>query len=78
MAKTTTTLLLLLLLLAVDVLGRPGPAFHDVTPIENHHAEGQAAEDRDNCVGLREDECMMKRTVEAQLDYIYTQKKKHP
>ncbi|KAG6421924.1 hypothetical protein SASPL_118484 [Salvia splendens] len=99
MGKTTTTticiittFLLLLLLLSSHITARPGPTFHDVTPIENHHAfiinndpfvffqeqEGQKVADRDNCVGLKDDECMMRRTIEAQLDYIYTQKKKQP
>ncbi|KAL8541627.1 hypothetical protein ACS0TY_002770 [Phlomoides rotata] len=80
MAKATTTLCLttLLLLLAFShVLARVGPAFHDVTPMENPRAEkeGQkAAVDRDSCVGLREDECMMRKTIEAHLDYMYAQK----
>ncbi|KAL0334974.1 UNVERIFIED_CONTAM: putative zinc metallopeptidase EGY3, chloroplastic [Sesamum radiatum] len=58
---------------------RPGPAFHDVTPMETQRADHNEAQkvvmDRDKCVGLGEDECMMRRTLEAQLDYIYTQKK---
>ncbi|KAL1534487.1 phytosulfokines 3-like [Salvia divinorum] len=85
MAKTTTlctltTLILLLLLLSSHAIARPGPAFHDVTPIENHHADEDMEKeaDRDNCVGLKDDECMMKRMVEAQLDYIYSQNKKKP
>ncbi|XP_047953763.1 phytosulfokines 3-like [Salvia hispanica] len=85
MAKTTTictltTLLFLLLLFSSHATARPGPAFHDVTPIENHHSDqdGEKEADRDNCVGLKDDECMMKRMVEAQLDYIYNQNKKKP
>ncbi|KAK4401778.1 UNVERIFIED_CONTAM: phytosulfokine [Sesamum calycinum] len=83
----TTTLLLLLAfshVLARPGPGpaRPGPAFHDVTPMETQRADHNEAQkvvmDRDKCVGLGEDECMMRRTLEAQLDYIYTQKQKQP
>ncbi|KAH6789902.1 hypothetical protein C2S51_004908 [Perilla frutescens var. frutescens] len=84
MGKTTTTstilciTTLILLLTSSRVLARPGPAFHDVTPIENQRTidqEGQKVADEEKCVGLGDDECLMKRTIEAQLDYIYTQNK---
>ena len=30
----------------------------------------------ENCEGLGEDECLMRRTLAAHIDYIYTQKEK--
>ncbi|KAL9691542.1 hypothetical protein QQ045_011966 [Rhodiola kirilowii] len=32
----------------------------------------------DRCEGLSEDECLMRRSLVAHLDYIYTQKNNHP
>ncbi|PIN07629.1 hypothetical protein CDL12_19797 [Handroanthus impetiginosus] len=80
MAQATLCITTLLLLLVFsDVLARPGPAFHDVTPMETLRRDNEVQKvgtDGDGCIGLGEDECMMRRTVEARLDYIYTQKQK--
>ncbi|KAL3614369.1 hypothetical protein CASFOL_042443 [Castilleja foliolosa] len=87
MAKATTlsiaTLLLILIILpSSHVLARPHPAYHDVTPMDTHHQGNnemqKGAIDRDSCVGLEEDECLMRNNLEAHLDYIYTQKKNKP
>ncbi|KAI3445871.1 hypothetical protein Pfo_002536 [Paulownia fortunei] len=79
---TTLCMTTLLLLLAFShVLARREPAFHDVTPMETHRRDNEVQKvviDRDSCVGLEEDECLMRRTLEAHLDYIYTQKQKQP
>ncbi|KAL8540476.1 hypothetical protein ACS0TY_001927 [Phlomoides rotata] len=65
-------ILTLLLFLAVSdhvVAGR-GPTFS--APVKKLDLV-----DEDECGG-EEDECMMRRTLEAHLDYIYTQKQKQP
>ncbi|KAI5661201.1 hypothetical protein M9H77_20524 [Catharanthus roseus] len=71
------SLLLLLTLSNNSVAGRPVPAFHDVTPMETLHVEKNEVakgDTEEGCEGLGEDECMMRRTLQAHLDYIYTQK----
>ncbi|KAH6813456.1 hypothetical protein C2S51_022474 [Perilla frutescens var. frutescens] len=71
--------LFLFLTFSGDVIARPDPNFSDVTPVEIHSKGGV---DEGNCggggEGEGEDECLMRRTLEAHLDYIYTQKQKQP
>lgn len=74
---------LLLFLMVSHSLARPlATAFHDVTPMETHHhpEKQQIVNTEDgSCEGLGdEEECMMRRTLQAHLDYIYTQKEKKP
>lgn len=44
--------------------------------LQDKAAMEEAVEDR--CEGLGEEECLMRRTLEAHLDYIYTQRHKQP
>nr|GMD87650.1 phytosulfokines-like [Ipomoea batatas] len=69
---------LVLLLAASQVVSRPVPAatFSDVTPVETNHGDKMAVEG--SCGGEGEEECLMRRTMEAHIDYIYTQKQKQP
>ncbi|KAL6517520.1 hypothetical protein OROMI_033221 [Orobanche minor] len=81
MAKAAMLCIATLLLLPSfsHVLARRHPAFHDVTPMDTHREDNEVpkgAMDRDS--GLGEDECLMRKHLEAQLDYIYTQEKKQP
>ncbi|KAL3515378.1 hypothetical protein ACH5RR_022280 [Cinchona calisaya] len=76
--------LLLFLTLSYSVIARPVATFHDITPMETHHDLNvnnnnvEKVDKEESCEGLGEDECMMRRTLQAQLDYIYTQKQKQP
>ncbi|KAH6767044.1 hypothetical protein C2S52_018027 [Perilla frutescens var. hirtella] len=68
--------LFLFLTLSGDVIARPEPNFSGVTPVEIHSKGGV---DEENCGGGEgEEECLRRRTLEAHLDYIYTQKQKQP
>ncbi|KAF9678001.1 hypothetical protein SADUNF_Sadunf08G0166500 [Salix dunnii] len=62
---------------------RPEPTFADVTPVETLHevyhmimAEAESADVEKSCEGVGEDECLVRRTLTAQNDHIYTQKHK--
>ncbi|KAI3423164.1 Phytosulfokine-beta [Psidium guajava] len=83
MAKMTTLFLTSLLLLCTisSCFARPEPVFLDVNPVETNHM-GVAAEHGDDvldesCKGVGEEECLLRRTLAAHTDYIYTQKH-HP
>ncbi|KAE8695971.1 Phytosulfokine [Hibiscus syriacus] len=69
MAKLATFLVLTLLLVStLSFAARSGPALH-TAKIQGD--QGIAVDD--NCDGLGEEECLMRRTLAAHVDYIYTQ-----
>ncbi|PHT98247.1 hypothetical protein BC332_32839 [Capsicum chinense] len=82
MAKLCTFYMIafLLLLMLTCATSRPmSTPYHDVTPME--HSKDKAVrkdELEDRCEGVGEEECLMRRTLEAHLDYIYTQRHKQP
>ncbi|KAL7082568.1 hypothetical protein ACP275_14G107300 [Erythranthe tilingii] len=63
------TITLFLFLALSVVVARP---FRDATPLNEAQSFG-VDEEYNSCVGVGEDECMMRRTLQANLDYIYTQ-----
>ncbi|KAG6436296.1 hypothetical protein SASPL_101190 [Salvia splendens] len=65
---------LLFLTFSGHILARPEPQFADVTPVEIH-SKGDEVE---KAGGEAEDELLMRSTLEAHIDYIYTQKQKQP
>ncbi|KVH93340.1 Phytosulfokine [Cynara cardunculus var. scolymus] len=69
---------ILLLSMLSCTVARPIPTFNDVTPIETHHTEEEVAKAKaqEKCSGPGEEECLMRRTLAAHLDYIYTQNTK--
>ncbi|XP_047937820.1 phytosulfokines-like [Salvia hispanica] len=58
---------LLFLTFSGNVLARPEPQFSDIAPVEIH-GKGDEVE---NASGEGEDEWLMRRTLEAHLDYTY-------
>ncbi|KAM0061985.1 putative phytosulfokine [Helianthus debilis subsp. tardiflorus] len=74
---TTLCMLAILLLSMISfTVARPIPTFKDVTPVETLHTEEEVAKANavENCSGPGEEECLMRRTLAAHLDYIYTKK----
>ncbi|KAG5254071.1 phytosulfokine [Salix suchowensis] len=65
---TVCVIAVLLLSFTVTYASRPEPPFDDVTPMDNLYWE--------ICEGAGEEECLTRRTLTAQIDYIYTQKQK--
>ncbi|XP_062024499.1 phytosulfokines-like [Rosa rugosa] len=88
MAKLTAlfTIAALLLLLSSDLTSavRPEPAFSNSALKTAQHQDVGAdqninAEDGEvSCEGVNEEECLMRRTLAAHVDYIYTQKHNKP
>ncbi|GMY11955.1 phytosulfokines 3-like [Fagus crenata] len=79
MAKFVTLLVIALLICStLTYAARPEPAFAEVTPAKTQHGDVEAehAEVDEGCEGLGGEECLMRRTLAAHLDYIYTQKHK--
>ncbi|KAK1275733.1 Phytosulfokines 3 [Acorus gramineus] len=75
MSKNTALFAIALLLLVSLTTGtRAGPSIPQRT--QQVEAE-EASVKEDVCEGVGEDECLMRRTLVAHTDYIYTQGKKH-
>ncbi|KAL9396478.1 hypothetical protein Peur_010731 [Populus x canadensis] len=73
MSKPTTLFTVALLLsFALTCSTRPQPVLSDDS-LDAMAAESAAVE---SCEGLGEEECLMRRTLAAHVDYIYTQKHK--
>ncbi|KAK8624848.1 hypothetical protein V6N13_089734 [Hibiscus sabdariffa] len=74
------TLFLLLFILHSPAAARPVPASaleYSDTPFKTQHPDDIGEENEDSCEGIvEEEECLMRRTLAAHLDYIYTQKTK--
>ncbi|KAK8673076.1 hypothetical protein V6N13_111432 [Hibiscus sabdariffa] len=81
MGKLATLFVLTLLLVStLSFAARTGPAFSPAktqlqVTVETEQSS-EAVEVEDNCEGIAEDECLMRRTLAAHVDYIYTQKQK--
>ncbi|KAK4486646.1 hypothetical protein RD792_006785 [Penstemon davidsonii] len=77
MAKATTFLLVALLLcFSLCSATRRGPSFNDKVEVKHEvKIEGGQVEEA-GCQGIGEDECLMRRTLVAHTDYIYTQNHK--
>ncbi|KAM0937993.1 putative phytosulfokine [Dioscorea sansibarensis] len=72
-----TTVLLLSLLLVLSLTrssGRPVPSDPKTTKEVVDEANPEAEEE--SCEGAGDEECLMRRTLSAHIDYIYTQGKK--
>ncbi|KAL3526909.1 hypothetical protein ACH5RR_011565 [Cinchona calisaya] len=81
MAKLASFFIVALLfsLISLSFAARPEPAFHDATTLvktQQHGVEAEQVEKEENCGGIGEEECLMRRTLVAHIDYIYTQNHK--
>ncbi|KAL8113533.1 hypothetical protein AgCh_020746 [Apium graveolens] len=77
MLKLTSLCIISVLLIITQVTAaRIGPTFSDVTPMKTYHKDDEAvkASTEMNCSGPAEEECLMRRTLAAHIDYIYTQR----
>ncbi|GMH14858.1 hypothetical protein Nepgr_016699 [Nepenthes gracilis] len=79
MAKFTGLVLIALLLCsALTYAARPEPSLRRTSPAESQHRDidgvaGEFVDDNETCAGVNEEECLMRRTLVAHTDYIYTQ-----
>ncbi|XVF61396.1 hypothetical protein PTKIN_Ptkin08bG0126100 [Pterospermum kingtungense] len=84
MAKLAAILFVLPFVLLVSTqsfAARSGPAFPNDSPAKTQAHEGTVGTEsteavEDSCEGVAEEECLMRRTLAAHIDYIYTQKQK--
>ncbi|XP_052202801.1 phytosulfokines 5-like [Diospyros lotus] len=75
MSKFVTTLFLLALLLS-PMLSHAAARPMAMAKAQLKGTEVDAGED--SCEEVEKEECLMRRTLAAHLDYIYTQKQHHP
>ncbi|XP_020209302.1 phytosulfokines-like [Cajanus cajan] len=73
MSKVTALFFTLLLCTILAHAMRPQPAFQQESSLARAHQQGVEAVD-ESCEGVGEDECLVRRTLAAHVDYIYTQK----
>ncbi|KAB1998449.1 hypothetical protein ERO13_D12G076500v2 [Gossypium hirsutum] len=86
MAKLATFYFLTLLLVStLSFAARSGPAFPNQSPTKTQakgitvvetEVEQSIEAVEDSCQGVGEEECLMRRTLAAHVDYIYTQNHK--
>ncbi|KAA8528444.1 hypothetical protein F0562_035799 [Nyssa sinensis] len=76
MAKPSALFMIaLLLFFLLTCSARPGPS--PVIKTQSEDAEtGNNEVDEASCEGVDKEECLMRRTLAAHVDYIYTQKQK--
>ncbi|KAL5753174.1 hypothetical protein ACOSQ2_023681 [Xanthoceras sorbifolium] len=55
---------------------RPEPSTANNFPAKTQHGEMKNEVVEESCEGVAEEECLMRRTLAAHTDYIYTQKNK--
>ncbi|RDX78722.1 Phytosulfokines 3, partial [Mucuna pruriens] len=73
--SATLCLAILFLFLTFTYAGRHAPASSSIISIKTQHGVLEEKLDmEENCDGIGEEECLMRRTLVAHTDYIYTQK----
>ncbi|KAH7836094.1 hypothetical protein Vadar_032635 [Vaccinium darrowii] len=71
MSKVSTfCMIALLLCFVLTCTARPEPSFRDAAPMKTQHGDVEVEGD---CEGVGEEDCLMRRTLAAHVDYIYTQ-----
>ncbi|XAR51391.1 hypothetical protein NMG60_11006005 [Bertholletia excelsa] len=77
MSKATTLFLLVLFLCsALSSAARPDPRPLEGNLVETQHGGDETVDV--SCQGVGDEECLMRRTLAAHTDYIYTQKHNNP
>ncbi|KAK2656776.1 hypothetical protein Ddye_009828 [Dipteronia dyeriana] len=80
MAKVKVAALFMIALFLFSTLTyavRPEPSSASNFPAKTQHGEMKGEQLlEESCDGVGEDECLMRRTLAAHIDYIYTQKTK--
>ncbi|MED6217742.1 hypothetical protein PIB30_020541 [Stylosanthes scabra] len=67
------------LLLTFSYAGRPTPAPGSATSFDvSSNIQNEVLEEKETCEGMGEEECLMRRTLAAHIDYIYTQRNRKP
>ncbi|KAJ8640768.1 hypothetical protein MRB53_017462 [Persea americana] len=77
----STLLPTLFLLFSLTIASRPGTALGGRNPPQQTQQLGMYEVNMDvgeGCEGVGEEECLMRRTLAAHTDYIYTQKENNP
>nr|KYP75255.1 Phytosulfokines 3 [Cajanus cajan] len=76
--RATFCLAVLFLFLTFTYAGRSNPASPSTVSIKTQHGvlEEEKLDVEETCDGIGEEECLMRRTLVAHTDYIYTQKHK--
>ncbi|XP_061359066.1 phytosulfokines-like [Gastrolobium bilobum] len=74
MTKVTALFFTLFLCYMLVHATRPEPTFHKESLVKTQYQNFEAFDE--SCEGVGEDECLMRRTLTAHVDYIYTQKHK--
>ncbi|XP_049357627.1 phytosulfokines 3 [Solanum verrucosum] len=75
-ASASFFFIILLLCFALSYAARPQPLFHEATlnNIQQQDVvEPKEVGKEESCKGVKEEECLERRTLAAHLDYIYTQ-----
>ncbi|KAH7567552.1 hypothetical protein ACOSP7_010493 [Xanthoceras sorbifolium] len=77
MSKLSTHFMVALLLctfmLANYATARPEPGLAADSLMKSHHLEEEEKAESESCDGVGKEECLMRRTLAAHVDYIYTQ-----
>ncbi|CAK8573817.1 unnamed protein product [Lathyrus sativus] len=81
MSKVTSSLCLIVFFFLLLTFTYATKLGHVSSPIISTNTPYQVLEDEkvnieENCEGINEDDCLMRRTLVAHTDYIYTQKQK--
>ncbi|KAJ8769009.1 hypothetical protein K2173_024004 [Erythroxylum novogranatense] len=75
--RTCCLIAFVLFSITVTFAIRPVPAFSEATRTEIEYGDVEKEEQvhvEESCVGVGEDECLLRRSLTAHLDYVYTKK----
>ncbi|KAK6163328.1 hypothetical protein DH2020_000192 [Rehmannia glutinosa] len=76
--STTTTVFLVTLLLCSTICSAARPPPPLPKAVAEHQVKTEEAQIVESCRGIDEEECLMRESLVAHLDYIYTQKHNKP
>ncbi|KAK6117404.1 hypothetical protein DH2020_048860 [Rehmannia glutinosa] len=76
--STTTTVFLVTLLICSTICSAARPPPPLPNKVVEHQVRTEEKQVEENCQGIDEEECLMRESLVAHLDYIYTQKHNKP